>query len=220
MRIGEAAKELGLSVSNIRFYEKKGLLSPVREQENQYRDYTSEDILRLKQIMLYRKMDLPIETIHDLLENKADFPEVLREQEEKLRMQMETLQGSMELCRKLAQEEDERQIDVDFYLNYVKEEETGGQKFPQLEELLEDMTAFSKIGLFRGDRVIGRFFENPWAARAATLLLAATIVFTLVWVIVEAVNEGGRSAWMRCGIFGLILFALICEFLRYRRNIR
>jgi len=88
MRIGEAAKELGLSVSNIRFYEKKRLLSPVRERENQYRDYTSEDIRRLKQIMLYRKMDLPIETIHDLLENKADFPEVMREQEVMLRMQV------------------------------------------------------------------------------------------------------------------------------------
>ena len=34
MKIGEAAKETGLSISNIRFYEKKGLLEPEREAES------------------------------------------------------------------------------------------------------------------------------------------------------------------------------------------
>lgn len=33
MKIGEAAKETGLSISNIRFYEKKGLLEPARDQK-------------------------------------------------------------------------------------------------------------------------------------------------------------------------------------------
>ena len=46
MRISEVAKETGLSVSNIRFYEKKGLLSPERKEESNYRDYTEEDIKR------------------------------------------------------------------------------------------------------------------------------------------------------------------------------
>ena len=57
MRISEAAKITGLSVSNIRFYEKKGLLAPVREEESKYRDYAKEDIAQLKRIILYRKMN-------------------------------------------------------------------------------------------------------------------------------------------------------------------
>ena len=46
MRIGEIAKRTGLNISNIRFYERKGLLTPKREQDSQYRDYTEEDVLR------------------------------------------------------------------------------------------------------------------------------------------------------------------------------
>ena len=63
MKIGEAAKCTGLSMSNIRFYEKKKLLTPKREDGNQYRDYTEEDIERLKKIMILRKLDIPIDTI-------------------------------------------------------------------------------------------------------------------------------------------------------------
>ena len=59
MKIGEVANETGLSISNIRFYEKKGLLRPERKEESGYRDYTAEDVNRLKMILLYRKMGLP-----------------------------------------------------------------------------------------------------------------------------------------------------------------
>ena len=37
MRIGEVAEKTGLSISNIRFYEKKGLIGPEREAESKYR---------------------------------------------------------------------------------------------------------------------------------------------------------------------------------------
>lgn len=61
MKIGDVSKETGLSISNIRFYEKKGLLEPKRSQISKYREYSAEDIERLKQIILLRKMDFSIE---------------------------------------------------------------------------------------------------------------------------------------------------------------
>ena len=42
MKISEAAKLTGLNVSSIRFYERKGLLMPQREDGSKYRDYTDE----------------------------------------------------------------------------------------------------------------------------------------------------------------------------------
>lgn len=62
MRIGEVAKLTGLSDSNIRFYEKKGLLASARVQESKYRDYTQEDVETLKRILLYRKLNISIGT--------------------------------------------------------------------------------------------------------------------------------------------------------------
>ena len=44
MRIKEVEKTTGLTAKAIRLYESKGLLSVGRESENDYRDYTPEDV--------------------------------------------------------------------------------------------------------------------------------------------------------------------------------
>ena len=54
MKIGQAAQLTGLTISNIRFYERKGLLEPERNDQSKYRNYRERDIRRLKQIILYR----------------------------------------------------------------------------------------------------------------------------------------------------------------------
>ena len=77
MRISEAAKKTGLSASNIRFYEKKKLLVAGREQQNEYRDYTDQDIECLKRIVVLRKAGLSIEEIRDIFDGKADVKTVL-----------------------------------------------------------------------------------------------------------------------------------------------
>ena len=80
MRIGEVAQRTGLSISNIRFYEKKGLIGPDRNAQNRYREYEEEDVRRLEEIILYRKMDFTIETIADLLEHKTDVQQAMEAQ--------------------------------------------------------------------------------------------------------------------------------------------
>ena len=52
MRIKEVEDLVGITKKNIRFYEKEGLLTPGRELENSYRDYTEEDVSRLRIIKL------------------------------------------------------------------------------------------------------------------------------------------------------------------------
>ena len=91
MRIGEVAERTGLSISNIRFYEKKGLIEPDREQESKYRDYTEEDVKRLKEIILYRKMDMPIETIYQLIMKEVTVQVVLEQQLEDLKEKQKTM---------------------------------------------------------------------------------------------------------------------------------
>jgi DNA-binding transcriptional MerR regulator len=59
MKINEVEQLLDITKPNIRFYEKKGLLSPARNQ-NGYREYSEEDIEILKKIILFRKMGISI----------------------------------------------------------------------------------------------------------------------------------------------------------------
>lgn len=176
MRISEAVKETGLSVSNIRFYEKKGLLSPEREEESKYRDYTKEDIRRLKQIILYRKMNLPVEMIFLILNGEASARNVLERQREELIEQQHMLQGSIELCSRVLAETDLEQIDVDYFLSYVKEEEDRGRQFAVIEELLDDASDFYGISKFRADPWAGKLMQNKWIVRGITLIWLLTCI--------------------------------------------
>ena len=54
MRINKVEELVGITKKNIRFYEEQGLLSPARNLENGYRDYSEEDVETLHKIKLLR----------------------------------------------------------------------------------------------------------------------------------------------------------------------
>lgn len=124
MKISEAAKLTGLNVSSIRFYERKGLLMPQREDGSKYRDYTDEDVQRIRQILLYRKMGISAETIELILKGKAVPGEILAEQKRVLEEQITELKGASELCKLVMKEaEIPENKKLEEYLNYVYQEE-------------------------------------------------------------------------------------------------
>ena len=65
MKINEVEQAIGITKKNIRFYEDEGLLTPSRSA-NGYRDYSEADLATLRQIKLFRKLDIPIEEIKQL----------------------------------------------------------------------------------------------------------------------------------------------------------
>lgn len=66
LKINEAAKMLHVNPNALRFYEKKGVLAPHRD-ENGYRMYTMDDVARIQIVLLYRRMGFSIEMILKLL---------------------------------------------------------------------------------------------------------------------------------------------------------
>ena len=65
-KIGELAKLYGISVDSIRYYEKIGLIHPLR-LESGYRIYRINDIWRLNVIRELRGLGFDMEQIHDYL---------------------------------------------------------------------------------------------------------------------------------------------------------
>lgn len=218
MRIGEAAKLTGLSISNIRFYEKKGLLAPVRETESKYRDYSEEDIAQLKKIILYRKMNIPVETIYLLQNEEVSVASVLRRQEEELQIQKEMLQGSIDLCQKMLEADDLQNLDVDYYLNYVKEEEENGRQFAYVEELLEDIAEFSGISPFSKGGMKQIIFFDIKLRRAAALVLLAICTVVPVAEIAEGIRENGMFPTAKICFWAVWLLVLVIAFLRFRKG--
>ncbi|MDJ0922142.1 MAG: redox-sensitive transcriptional activator SoxR [Henriciella sp.] len=66
LSIGDLSVRTGLSVSAIRFYETKGLVTPDRNSGGQRR-YEGSDIRRLSFVMIAQKMGFTIEQIVSLL---------------------------------------------------------------------------------------------------------------------------------------------------------
>lgn len=65
-KINEVAEEFNVNPNVLRFYEKKKLLTPKRN-DNGYRMYSIEDMLQFQMILLYRKMGFSIDNISRIL---------------------------------------------------------------------------------------------------------------------------------------------------------
>ena len=222
MRIGEAAERTGLSISNIRFYEKKGLLEPEREQQSKYRDYSEEDVERLNRILLYRKMDLSIEVIQSVLDKETSLEQALEAQIVVLNEKKDMIQGSIDLCRVMLENQFSDTYDTAYYLNYGKEEETKGHKFAEIEEILEDFAAFTNFNVLASDRMWGWIFESPRRLRLARIIWSSVLILLpAIAVIDQVINSRGTS---KPGLFAVILFwiflvaAVGTSFVHFRKN--
>ena len=208
MKIGEAAKETGLSISNIRFYEKKGLLEPARDQESKYRNYTEEDILRLKKIIIFRKMDLSVEQIAAMLRGKTDVKEVLKNQEQELLNKIREMEGALELCRILEKEEVPLDIEPEQYLDYIAQEEKKGKKFSKAEELLDGMLesaealsgGMQSVGFWKA--ILGSY---AWLGKYLNLIFWLLVVGIVVFALIT--REPSVRNYLYWG--GLLLFLLM-----------
>jgi MerR family transcriptional regulator, copper efflux regulator len=60
MNVSELARLVGIAPSAVRFYERKGILPPAVRQENGYRDYTDDDLCRLRTIVGLRRLGLEL----------------------------------------------------------------------------------------------------------------------------------------------------------------
>jgi DNA-binding transcriptional MerR regulator len=79
-RIGELARETGLTVRTLHHYDQLGLLSPLSRTEGGHRCYTSGDVRRLHHIVALRSLGISLEEIGTLLDGEPDPTGLLRRQ--------------------------------------------------------------------------------------------------------------------------------------------
>lgn len=75
--ISEVSKRFHISTRTLRYYEKIGLINSTKTKDYAYRQYTSETIDRLQQILILRKLRLSLKDISILL-NQADTKQTIR----------------------------------------------------------------------------------------------------------------------------------------------
>jgi DNA-binding transcriptional MerR regulator len=61
MRIGELARQVGVSTDTVRFYERSGWLPRAPRRDNDYREYGEPDIEHLRLLIDLRRLEIPLE---------------------------------------------------------------------------------------------------------------------------------------------------------------
>jgi Cd(II)/Pb(II)-responsive transcriptional regulator len=72
MRIGELARQAGVDVQTVRYYEREGLLDAPARTGSGYRAYSAEDLERLNFVRHCRSLDMPLAEIKRLIKLSRD----------------------------------------------------------------------------------------------------------------------------------------------------
>ena len=123
---GEVAKKLGISKDGLRYYEKEGILPPIKRDNSGHRLYTESDIEWIYLIRCLRDTDMPIHRIKryvSLLMTGGD--ESIPERREILSDHQMILQEKMRAFQKLLKLIEKK---LEFYDDALKAGDPGTKK--------------------------------------------------------------------------------------------
>lgn len=73
-RIGELAKQAGISVRTLQYYDKLGLLSPSHLADNGYRYYSDLEVMTLHHITVLKQLGFTLSQIQPILQDNQELP--------------------------------------------------------------------------------------------------------------------------------------------------
>lgn len=180
MTIKEVERRLGITSANIRFYEKEGLLSPKRNNENNYREYDEKDIAQLQKIKFLRILGVSVPAIRELIKGDTSLEEVIAGQKETLQKEEVQLKELQHLCDEILTE-NMRFESLDCSL--LNEQSKHVRK--RLEEILSEDT--SKTGLT--PKEFNRYIKN---CLLLAFLLDTVLATVLSMVLYQLSNKGSN----------------------------
>ena len=67
MKVSEVAKSLGITADTVRFYTRIKVLTPNKSKANGYREYSDNDVKRLRFVLSARQLGFSVEDIQEIL---------------------------------------------------------------------------------------------------------------------------------------------------------
>lgn len=126
MKRSEVEKITGLRRKAILYYEEKKLISPDIE-ENNYRNYSEEDLNRLIKISLYRRLGLNVSEIKNILDSdNKEIGKILRDRDYKIELE----KSKKNLLERIIRGDD--LIEITDQLNSLEKEESIYEKLTRI----------------------------------------------------------------------------------------
>lgn len=199
LKISEVETMVNITKKNIRFYEEQGLLSPQRNIENGYRDYSEQDVEILQQIKLLRKLGVPIDEIRQILAGNHTVGDGMRRHLVSLEREKQNLEHSISFCRNLqAMDVSISVLETDKLLEQMEELEKNGAAFKNKQSsdvrvryIAPTIVTFLMVGLMFGLvlLIVWAYAASPadappiwflWICIASCLAIGAGVVLALI----------------------------------------
>ena len=165
MKINQVEQLVGITKGNIRFYEKEGLLTPGRNNENGYRDYSDADVAWLKKIKLLRMLDVPIEEILRLKSGALTLEDAMGRHIIQLERRQANLAAAQGVCVQIRDSRSQLDgLDADGVLASMERQEQEGTKF---------------MNVGKQDKLTR--YVSPVGAAVVVLVMMAAFLALIVW---------------------------------------
>lgn len=201
MTIKDVEDLTGITRQNIRYYERENLISPRRNPENQYREYSSADVKALNRIRLYRKLGVSIEDIRRLNDQSLSLENCMEQCISSMEKEMARMAKMKEVCEEVRKLGEEGLAPaVERTLEQIDAFEKSGYQFADISKDYWDQKVVAEIR--GGNRQVGKALF--WS-------LEALILFTILCMALPI------PRWLQFLPAGLIGYD-IAWFLWGRRN--
>jgi MerR family copper efflux transcriptional regulator len=122
MRIGELAKEAGVTPRTIRYYESLELLGPSEREGKGFRYYTEVELARLRKIDALKTLGLTLEEISSIIDLFFEEPTMLLGKQKLLEILQTHLEETNEKIAALAQFRSELEANIAKIQQWINEQ--------------------------------------------------------------------------------------------------
>ncbi|NFD55253.1 MerR family transcriptional regulator [Clostridium botulinum] len=183
LRIGQVSKLYGISLDTLRHYDRKGLLKPIVDPQNDYRYYSLEHLDILEMILVAKYMKIPLDQMKERINSESidGYLSMVKEQKERINEEKRLLnqldqyaEDMLELLTTISKFKNDytfstasvyKEIDITIYridLETLLQEDTKSQQTEGIESLEQWAFYHSEPNgtIVENDEVIGFSFAD------------------------------------------------------------
>lgn len=198
MLINEVVSKVGISRKTIRYYEEEGLVCPIRNKNNEYREYDEKEINLLKKIKFLRNLNVPIKDIKSLEDGKLTLEDCLNNCIQKIEDEENKFSKIKIMCLNMLQNKEKFEnmnVDTNFIeMNKLNKEGFTMQKSDfKKKKIIGAVVSSSIFGLFLlsilASIILCQIFSNSKIPIIIFIVLSVILLLPIISLIYNLISR-------------------------------
>jgi MerR family copper efflux transcriptional regulator len=101
LTIGQLARQAEVNIDTIRYYERRGLITPLRRKESGYRQYLDDAVVRIRFIKHAKELGFSLDEIAELLSLKLDPKTKCGDIKKRAQKKISEIEGKIQMLERM-----------------------------------------------------------------------------------------------------------------------